>query len=69
MGRYTGLWRADSRFLPLITVFPACSVHIGWDATVKANDGFSVFNTVAKARVVWVRRDRHQTGGALRWKS
>ena len=51
------------------TVIPACSVHIGWDVTARANGGFSVISTAVKVRAASVRRDRRQTGGVLRWRS
>jgi len=69
IGRYIRRWRADGPFLPPITIIRAYSVHTGWDATARANGGCSVINTAVRARVVWVRRDRRQTGDALHWKN
>jgi hypothetical protein len=64
-----GCGEQTADFCRFITVFPACSVHIGWAATVGANDGFSVINTAAKAKVVWVRQGLRQSGGVLHGKN
>jgi len=69
MGRYTGLWPADGRFPPFITNTPGSFVHTDWGAIARASVGCSVISTAVKANVALVGRDRHLTGGVLRWKS